>query len=139
MTKLSQKRRLAIAALTSKFPFLIKHPELLGLRLKEGATVAIVIKDNDGDRFSVGLKFNGSGHEHAIFFSEPVHQSWLPSLSSPGCVVSLDLDGDDIGLYILTDRLQIDSMTPLATLAGFLEEFDDSQPDVERFKSCAKQ
>lgn len=139
MPKFSQKRRPTIDSLISRFPFQIKHPELLGLRLKEGATMAIVVETSDKEQFSVGLKFSWSDQEHTIFFNGPVHQSWLRALSSPGCIVSLDLDGDEINTNIWGDQLHLDSMTSFSTLAGFLEEFDDSQPDEERFEGCAEQ
>jgi hypothetical protein len=122
------------------FPHPVAHPQLHGLRLKEGAMIALVVEnDCEEEEMTVGLRFNRNGKERTVFFDDEIHVRWLPALSSPTCRVTVDLNDKEIGLYINADPLDLSITATLDTLTAFLEESNDSEPDDERFAGSAEQ
>jgi hypothetical protein len=130
------KRR---SATITSFPHPVTHPRLNGLRLQEGATIALVVEAFSEEEMTVGIHFKRNGKERTVFSDDRTHVCWLPALSSPSCGVTIELDGENVNLYVYNDPLEINTIAALAGLAEFLEELDDSEPDEERFAGSAEQ
>ena len=121
-------------SLMAKFPFLVKHPELIGLRFKLPTEVSIAVKKGGDEKLLTGVRLKRGDNVHTVYADEEIDQSWLAALSAPDCAVTLEIEdsgtADDVRMHISARRLAIETSCPAAMLGFFLESDEDADPEA---------
>lgn len=120
-----EKRTPTIASLTEQYPYPIRNLELIGLRLKKGATVAITVeRAEDSDDVSVGLSLDKGDREQSVTFEDAVTLTNIPSVDISTATIAEAVHDVAVGFTMAEITKQIFAAA-LSETAEVVLEFDD--------------